>query len=42
VTARGRDLDEARARAYGAVEKIHFAGMHFRRDIGMRGMHERR
>jgi phosphoribosylamine--glycine ligase len=37
VTARGRDLDEARARAYGAVDRIQFSGMHFRRDIGKRG-----
>jgi phosphoribosylamine--glycine ligase len=37
VTARGKTLDEARARAYGAVEGIRFPGMHFRRDIGMRG-----
>ena len=37
VTARGADLDVARARAYGAIEKIHFDGMHFRRDIGLRG-----
>jgi phosphoribosylamine--glycine ligase len=37
VTASGADLDAARARAYGAIEKIHFDGMHFRRDIGLRG-----
>jgi phosphoribosylamine---glycine ligase len=37
VTATGDDLDAARARAYGAIEKIHFDGMHFRRDIGLRG-----
>jgi phosphoribosylamine---glycine ligase len=41
VTARGRDLDTARARAYGAVGgepgALNFAGMHFRRDIGARG-----
>ena len=37
VTARGADLDAARARAYGAIENIHFDGMHFRRDIGLRG-----
>jgi phosphoribosylamine--glycine ligase len=42
ITARGADFAEARARAYGAVEKAHFPGMHFRRDIGMRGMNERR
>ncbi len=37
VTAYGADLTAARARAYGAIEKIHFDGMHFRRDIGLRG-----
>jgi phosphoribosylamine---glycine ligase len=37
VTASGADLDAARARAYGAIEKIHFDGMHFRQDIGLRG-----
>jgi phosphoribosylamine---glycine ligase len=37
VTAHGADLTAARARAYGAIEKIHFDGMHFRRDIGLRG-----
>jgi phosphoribosylamine--glycine ligase len=37
VTAYGADLGAARARAYGAVERIHFEGMHFRRDIGLRG-----
>jgi len=42
ITARGADFAEARSRAYGAVEKVHFSGMHFRRDIGMRGMNERR
>jgi phosphoribosylamine--glycine ligase len=37
VTARGADLNAARARAYRAIEEIHFDGMHFRRDIGLRG-----
>jgi phosphoribosylamine--glycine ligase len=37
VTARGKSFDEARARAYAAVGAIHFDGMHFRKDIGMRG-----
>jgi len=36
VTALGRDLTDARARAYGAVAQIHFNGAHFRRDIGGR------
>ncbi len=37
VTATGADLPDARSRAYDAVAKIHFDGMHFRRDIGARG-----
>jgi phosphoribosylamine--glycine ligase len=38
VTAGGATLQEAIDRAYGAVEKIHFEGMHFRRDIGQKGL----
>jgi phosphoribosylamine--glycine ligase len=34
VTATGDDLDQAAARAYAAVDAIHFEGAHFRRDIG--------
>jgi phosphoribosylamine--glycine ligase len=41
ITARAADLAGARSRAYGAIGTapgaIHFAGMHFRRDIGTRG-----
>jgi phosphoribosylamine---glycine ligase len=37
VTARGRDVIAARARAYAAIDGIEFEGKHFRRDIGMRG-----
>jgi phosphoribosylamine---glycine ligase len=33
VTALGKDLKSAQATAYAAVEKIHFDGAHFRRDI---------
>jgi len=33
VTALGKDLKSAQAAAYAAVEKIHFEGAHFRRDI---------
>jgi phosphoribosylamine---glycine ligase len=33
VTALGKDLRTAQAAAYAAVEKIHFDGAHFRRDI---------
>jgi phosphoribosylamine--glycine ligase len=38
VCARGEDLTEARARAYATAAGIHFEGMHFRRDIGARGL----
>jgi phosphoribosylamine---glycine ligase len=38
VTAGGADLPSAIARAYAAVETIHFAGMHYRRDIGAKGL----
>ncbi len=34
VTALGRTIDEAQKRAYAAMEKIHFQGMYYRRDIG--------
>jgi phosphoribosylamine---glycine ligase len=34
VTAIGRNIMEVRKRAYDAMGKIHFEGMHFRRDIG--------
>jgi phosphoribosylamine--glycine ligase len=33
VTAMGRDIADAQRRAYAAVDKIHFDGMYFRRDI---------
>jgi phosphoribosylamine--glycine ligase len=35
VTAVGEDLGAARATAYEAVSRIGFAGMRFRRDIGL-------
>jgi len=34
VTALGKDIQNARQRAYEAVLKIHFDGMHYRKDIG--------
>jgi phosphoribosylamine--glycine ligase len=37
VTALGADVAEARARAYAALQQVEFAGMHYRRDIGLRG-----
>jgi phosphoribosylamine--glycine ligase len=34
VTAAGGTLDEALGRVYEAAQKIHFAGAHYRKDIG--------
>jgi phosphoribosylamine--glycine ligase len=34
VTATGKTLQDALDKAYGAVAKIHFDGIHFRKDIG--------
>ncbi|MBM3253877.1 MAG: phosphoribosylamine--glycine ligase [Candidatus Omnitrophica bacterium] len=36
VTALGDNIREAREKAYKSIERIHFEGMHFRKDIGMR------
>ncbi len=36
VTALGDDLEQARRRAYQAIELIHFPGMMYRRDIAMK------
>ena len=38
VTAAGADLASSMNAAYAAVEQIHFAGMHYRKDIGNRGL----
>jgi phosphoribosylamine--glycine ligase len=38
VCARGADLAEARTKAYATAAGIRFEGMHFRRDIGARGL----
>jgi len=38
VTARGPDLPAAVERAYGAVDKISFDGMYYRKDIAYRGL----
>jgi phosphoribosylamine--glycine ligase len=40
VSALGRDLAEARARAYEACSRLSFEGMHFRRDIAARAAGE--
>ncbi|MBI2981112.1 MAG: phosphoribosylamine--glycine ligase [Deltaproteobacteria bacterium] len=37
VTSCGKDLREARERAYDACEKIYWKGVHYRRDIGLKG-----
>jgi phosphoribosylamine--glycine ligase len=34
VTALGNSVADARRRAYAALSKIHFDGMHYRKDIG--------
>ncbi len=41
VTAVGRDFQAALATTYGAVERISWPGMHYRRDIGRRALQER-
>ena len=40
VTATGADLPAAIERAYAAVGKIRFEGMHFRHDIGAKGLRQ--
>jgi len=35
VTARGRDAQDARQKAYAALSGIKFEGMQYRRDIGL-------
>jgi len=38
VTAQGKDLKSAQTAAYAAVERIHFDGAQFRRDIGAKAL----
>ncbi len=38
VTALGPTVREARERAYAGIDRLHFEGMHFRRDIGARAL----
>lgn len=38
VTALGKDIVEARERAYEAVKRIKFEGMHYRTDIGLKAV----
>lgn len=35
VTAKGKSIEEARAKAYKNAEKVNFEGKHYRRDIGI-------
>jgi phosphoribosylamine--glycine ligase len=42
VTATGSTVAEAKKRAYEAVEKIHFRGMHYRKDIADRALQRER
>jgi phosphoribosylamine---glycine ligase len=42
VTASGPDLESAIFAAYQAVSYIHFEGMHYRRDIGQKGLRRAR
>ena len=38
VTALGKDVVEARENVYKSIEKIHFDGMHYRKDIGLKAL----
>jgi phosphoribosylamine--glycine ligase len=38
ITAAGTDLSSAAAAAYAAAARIHFDGMHYRRDIARKGL----
>ncbi len=42
VTSAGATIAEAIDRAYSAVEQIHWEGVHYRRDIGMKALEHRR
>ena len=38
ITALGETLRQAQRAAYAGVERIHFAGMQYRKDIGSRAL----
>lgn len=40
VAARGDSLNDALRRAYAGVARIYFQGMHYRRDIGIKWLHQ--
>jgi phosphoribosylamine---glycine ligase len=42
VTATAATLGLAIGKAYGAVDKIHFSGAHYRTDIGAKGVTQSR
>ena len=42
VVAKGSDIEEARKKVYAAAEKIHFDGMYYRKDIGIKYRNEER
>ena len=42
VCARGEDIEDARKKAYANAEKIHFDGMYYRADIGVKYRDEER
>jgi phosphoribosylamine--glycine ligase len=36
VVAKGKDIEEARQKVYANAQKIHFDGMYYRKDIGIK------
>ncbi len=38
ITATGKDIKEAREKAYSAIKLIHFDGMHYRKDIAVKAL----
>jgi len=38
VTGLGKELPQAIDQAYAAIDRIHFDGMHYRRDIGAKAL----
>jgi phosphoribosylamine--glycine ligase len=38
VTGLGKDINEAIDKTYQGVQKLHFQGMHYRRDIGQKAL----
>ena len=42
VVAKGADVEDARKKVYAAADKIHFEGMYYRKDIGIKYRNEER